>query len=150
MYDDELKLPKAPKMSGGSIVGTFAGLALLITTLMIGCPTYDVYTSKMKGQAQLAHAQASKEVQVAEAKAKMESAMYEAMADTTRAHGVARANEIIGQSLNNNQAYLKWLFISELSKQSNVIYVPTEAGIPVLEAGRLNELNRKRDTLQKQ
>lgn len=141
MYQDEVKIPK---VSGGSIIGTIVGLVILVTTLMIGCPTYNVYTSKMKGQALLAHAQASKEVQVAEAKAKMESAMYEAMADTTRAHGVARSNEIIGQSLNNNQAYLKWLFISELSKQQNVIYVPTEAGIPVLEAGRLAQIQNNK------
>lgn len=92
----------------------------------------------MDGEAKLAHAQASKEVAVAEAKAKMESASLLAQADTIRAHGVARSNEIIGQSLQNNQAYLYWLWIDNIDKTNNaVIYVPTEGNVPVMEAGRM-------------
>jgi len=121
---------------------TFAGLGLIaISALVIGgmygCPKYKVYSSRLEGEALLAHAQASKEVSVAEAKAKMESALMLAAADTVRAHGVARSNEIIGQSLNNNEAYLKWLWIDNIEKNPNaVIYIPTEANIPLMEAGR--------------
>lgn len=101
---------------------------------MAGCPYYSVYSSRMDGKAQLAHATYSKEVAVATARAKMESAAYEAQADTIRAHGVARSNAIIGESLRNNQAYLYWLWIDHIEK-ANVIYVPTEANMPLLEAG---------------
>lgn len=124
------------------------GVSFIILCLA-GCPQYLVYSSKMQGQAQLAHAQASKEVQVAEAKAKMESASYEAMADTIRAHGVARSNEIIGQSLNENKNYLYWLWISEINKKDNVIYVSTGIdNMPIMEATRFSEIKNKKDSLE--
>src|ERR1041384_2540899 len=111
------------------------GLMGLIVLCMWGCPQYSVYSQRMEGQALLAHAQASKEVAVAEARAKMESAAMLAAADTIRAHGVARSNEIIGASLRNNEAYLHWLWIDNIEKNPQaVIYVPTEANLPILEA----------------
>ena len=109
----------------------------VIVSLMVGCPTYNVYQQRMEGEAQLAHAQSSKEVAVAEAKAKMESASLLAQADTIRAHGVATSNKIIGASLKNNPEYLQWLWIDHIEK-ANVIYVPTEANMPIMEAGRFN------------
>lgn len=89
------------------------------------------------GAAELAHAKSSREVAVTEAKAKMESASMLAAADTIRAHGVARSNQIIGESLKNNEAYLHWLWIDNIEKNPNaVIYIPTEANLPILEAGK--------------
>ncbi len=121
----------------GWIVSGVIVLLLGIVTCMVGCPTYNVYTSKKEGEAILAHAQSSREVAVAEAKAKMESAALLAQADTIRAHGVARSNEIIGKSLQNNEAYLYWLWIDNIEKNPNaVIYIPTEANMPLLEAGK--------------
>lgn len=109
----------------------------LIVLGLVGCPRYRVYSQRMEGEALLAHAQASKEVAVAEARAKMESASMLAQADTIRAHGVARSNQIIGESLRNNEAYLHWLWIDNIEKNPQaVIYVPTEANLPILEAGR--------------
>lgn len=100
-------------------------------------PKYNVYAQTMDGQAQLARAQSSKEVAVAEAKAKMESAEHLATAEITRAKGVAEANKIIGESLKNNESYLRYLWINGLeSNNPTVIYVPTEANLPILEAGR--------------
>jgi hypothetical protein len=109
-------------------------LLFIVIISMWGCPTYNVYASKMQGEAILAHAQSSREVAVAEAKAKMESAALLAQADTIRAHGIARSNEIIGQSLTD--AYLHWFWIDNIDKSNNVIYVPTETNLPILEAGR--------------
>jgi F0F1-type ATP synthase membrane subunit b/b' len=115
-------------------------LLLLATLLLWGCPQYNVYSKRKEGEAALAHAQSSKEVQVAEAKAKMESAAYNAQADTIRAHGIARSNQIIGNSLKNNQEYLQWLWIDEIKQtQNQIIYVPSgQMGLPVLEANRFN------------
>ena len=49
--------------------------------------------------------------------------------------GVAKANQIIGDSLKDNREYLQYLYITGLedgSKNGNVtIYVPTEGGMPV-------------------
>jgi regulator of protease activity HflC (stomatin/prohibitin superfamily) len=108
---------------------------------MYGCPRYNVYAQRMEGQAILAHAQSSREVAVAEAKAKMESADLLAQAEVIRAEGVAKANKIIGESLKGNEAYLRYLWVNNLesSKEASVIYIPTEAGMPILEAGRLKK-----------
>jgi predicted aminopeptidase len=116
------------------------GIVILLFSfagLLAGCPAYRVYEQKMEGKAKLAEAQSSRQVAVAEAKAKMESASLLAQADTIRAHGVARSNQIIGASLKNNVEYLHWLWIDNLDRnQGSVIYVPTEANLPILEASR--------------
>lgn len=131
----------------GTQISVFGGVTLIVIALaglltlgMWGCPTYNVYSARKNGEAALAHAQSSKEVAVAESKAKMESAAYEAQADTIRAHGIARSNQIIGSSLKENKEYLQWLWIDNLNK-NQVIYVPTEANMPILEAGRLGKLS---------
>jgi hypothetical protein len=58
--------------------------------------------------------------------------------EVERAKGVASANKIIGDSLKDNEAYLRYLWIADMTnnKAPSVIYVPTEANIPILEAGR--------------
>lgn len=111
------------------------GIIVLLTILMIGCPAYGVYTASQHGKAQLAKATYSRQIAVAEAKAKMESAELLAQADTIRAHGIARSNQIIGSSLSDQ--YLHWFWINELqTTKDKVIYIPTEAGMPILEAGK--------------
>lgn len=66
---------------------------ILITLYMWIMPRYSIYKQRLEGQALLAHAQSSKEVAVAEAKAKMESASLLAEAEVARAKGVAQAND---------------------------------------------------------
>lgn len=126
------------KISTGKIVGvsslSLISLLSIIILCMWGCPLYNVYEQRKEGEALLAHAQSSREVAVAEAKAKMESSTLLAQADTIRAHGIARSNEIIGQSLTD--AYLHWFWIDNIDKSNNVIYVPTETNLPILEATR--------------
>jgi regulator of protease activity HflC (stomatin/prohibitin superfamily) len=77
-------------------------------------------------------------VAVAEAKAKMESASLLAQAEVARAEGVAKANKIIGDSLKGNEAYLRYFWINDLGQNTGktVVYVPTEANLPILEATR--------------
>jgi regulator of protease activity HflC (stomatin/prohibitin superfamily) len=101
---------------------------------MYGMPMYNVYHQQMEGEAELAKANFSKQVAVQEAHAKMESAKLLADAEVLRAEGVAKANKIIGDSLTNNEAYLRYLFVNNLEHtQNQVIYVPTEANLPILE-----------------
>lgn len=123
------------------VVASIAAFFAVILIGMYALPQYSVYSARKEGEAILAHAQSSKEVAVSEARAKMESASLLAQADTIRAHGVARSNQIIGASLKNNVEYLHWLWIDNIEKNPQaVIYVPTEANMPILEAGRLNNL----------
>ncbi len=107
---------------------------------MIGCPQYGVYTQKMEGEALLAHAEYSKKVQVQDAMGKLEAAKSLALAEVERAKGVAEANKIIGSSLKNNEDYLRYLWIHNLDEAqktgTQVIYVPTEANLPILEASK--------------
>lgn len=127
--------------SGQVAVGLLVviGILILVALGMWGFPLYGVYNQRLQGQALLAHAQASKEVAVAEAKAKMESASLLADAEVARARGVAQANEIIGASLKNNEAYLRYLWITDVAgagQQKTVVYIPTEGNMPILEATR--------------
>lgn len=104
---------------------------------MWGLPKYKVYKQEMAGRAVLAEAESSRQVAILEAKAKREAAVSLAAAEVERAKGVAAANKIIGDSLHNNEDYLRYLFVNGLEHTSNqVIYVPTEANLPILEASR--------------
>jgi hypothetical protein len=102
-----------------------------------GCPQYGVYHQRLDGEAELAKAEYSKKVATQEAMAKLESAKFLAQAEVERAKGVAEANRIIGESLKGNESYLHYLWIHQLGdSKGDVIYVPTEANLPILEAGR--------------
>lgn len=116
---------------------TAIAVIFLISFMLWFYPQYNVYKQTKDGEAQLAHATSSKEIAVAEAKAKYESSMMLAKAEVERAKGVAEANKIIGDSLKGNSEYLRYLWISGLeSNNPTVIYVPTEANLPILEANR--------------
>ena len=126
------------------IVGIFcfvSWIAFEILWEFTGKYKFNIYTESMRGKAELAHAQYSREVAVVEAKAKIEAAELLAKAEVKRAEGVAQANKIIGDSLKDNDAYLRYLWINNLENSANeqIIYVPTEAGLPILEAGRLKK-----------
>lgn len=118
------------------------GVGLLIT-LICGfffwfLPTWNVWSSALAGKAELKQADWNRQVAVQEAKAKKDSASLLADAAVIQAGGIAKANKIIGDSLNQNEAYLKYLWIENLKNEHNqVIYVPTEGEIPILEAQRL-------------
>lgn len=122
----------------GLIGGGVTALVAIALALLVGCPQYNVYSARKHGEAELAQATSNRNIQVLEAHAKFESAIELAKADTVRAHGIASSNAIIGQSLKGNPEYLTWLYLDNLKDtKDQIIYVPTEASLPVLEAGRL-------------
>ena len=102
-----------------------------------GCPQYNVYQQRLDGEAELAKAESTRRTQVLQAQATVDSASKLADADIIRAGGVAKSNQIIGESLKNNEAYLKWLWIDKLDmSKGQTVYIPTEASLPILEAGK--------------
>jgi len=109
-----------------------------ISGCMYGYPRYNVYKANLDGEAELAQANQNCQIKVAEAQAAKESAQYQAEAEVIRAQGVAKANEIIANGLGGPEGYLRYLYIDMLRDQHNssIIYVPTEAGLPILEAGK--------------
>ena len=109
----------------------------IIGTSMWGCPKYRVWQQELRGKATLREAEWDRKVAIEEAAAKKESAEHLAAAEVIRAEGVAEANRIIGESLRNNDAYLRYLWIQGLHDgTSETIYIPTEAQLPILEATR--------------
>ena len=117
--------------------GTVAIIFLLISMVIYGYPQYKVWQQRLAGQAELARAEQNRKIAIQEAEAKKESARALAEAEVIRAEGVAKANSIIGESLRGNESYLRYLWIQTLNDNpQNVIYVPTETGLPILEAGK--------------
>jgi regulator of protease activity HflC (stomatin/prohibitin superfamily) len=109
-----------------------------VARLNIRYTKYTVWEQSKVGEAALRKADWDRQIAVREAKAKMESATLLAQAEVERAKGVAEANKIIGDSLKGNEDYLRYLWIDHLQNEKNqVIYVPTEANLPILEANRL-------------
>ncbi len=69
-------------------------------------------------------------------------AKKDAEIEIARAQGVAKSNEIISSSI--TEPYLRYRWIEGLQKsQATVIYVPTEANLPIMEAGRLGEASKQ-------
>ncbi len=112
-----------------------AGVFLVGGLIFIGGPQYNVWQQSLAGKAELQKAEYTRQVAVLEAQAKKDSAQQLADAEVIRAQGVAKANQIIGNSLKDNREYLQYLYITGLEEGSNkgnvTIYVPTENGLPV-------------------
>lgn len=128
----------------------------IVCLSMWGCPTYRVYKAGMEGKAELEQAKQNRQIEIEEAMAENEASISRAeaqvtmataenqsmiikaqgrrQADSITAIGVARANEIIGQSLKGNEDYLHYLWIDQLSSGNQKVYIPTEANLPILEA----------------
>ena len=121
----------------GAIGLMIAGVA---SVLMYILPLYNVWQSALGGRAELKRAEWNRQIAIKEAYAKRDAAIALAQADVERAKGVAQANKIIGNSLKDNEAYLRFLYIQNLENSKNqIIYVPTEAQLPILEANRLKK-----------
>jgi hypothetical protein len=135
-------------MAFGSILAMAVLSIILIAFIMWGLPKYKVYKMELSGQAALKEAQWSKQILIEEARAKEKAALMEAEAKVTlakaegkaeieKAKATAEANRIIGKSLENNEEYLRYIWIQGLKDGSGErIYIPTEAGLPILEAGK--------------
>lgn len=113
-------------------------LVVLVVGGMWGCPKYEVWQQGLKGQAELARAEQNRQIAIQVSRAKAEAARFEAEADTVRAEGIAQSNHILGKSLTGDvgDRYLRYLWIEAIKTQEHVVYVPTEAGLPILEAGK--------------
>jgi regulator of protease activity HflC (stomatin/prohibitin superfamily) len=109
-------------------------VSLFVIDAVVG-PIYNVWAQSQTGKAELARAESNRQIAVLEAQAKKDSAQQLADAEVIRATGVAKANQIIGDSLKDNREYLQYLYITGIddgAKYGNVtMYVPTEGGMPV-------------------
>jgi len=110
----------------------------LIPLGMWGCPTYNVWQKELRGKAALKESEWNRQIRVKESQAKKDAAVYDKEADSIRAEGTAIANEIIAKSL--TAEYIQWKWVEGLHDgSSEVIYVPTESQLPILEATRMSK-----------
>ena len=126
------------KQKGDALIAI--GVTIVVTvilSLMFGLPIWNVWKQELSGKAEFREAEWSKKVKIEEARAALDSATYYANAEIERAKGAAEANKIVGKYLGGPEAYLRWLYIEQLPDiKGQIIYLPTEAGIPILEAGK--------------
>lgn len=106
-------------------------------------PKYNVWKQEMDGKAEFAKAEQNRKIKIEEAKANLEAEKLNAQAEIERAKGAAEAIRIENGSI--TPAYIQYLWVRQQNANTNnkIIYIPTEAGLPVLEAGRVaNDENK--------
>jgi regulator of protease activity HflC (stomatin/prohibitin superfamily) len=129
-------------MRGISVtIGSVIAAIVVLAIVMIGLPTYNVYSKQMQGKAAYEQAVQDRRIRVLEAQALLDSAQLTAQAEVARARGTNEANRIMAESLGGPDNYLRWSYINMLGETAGkpgreVIYIPTEATMPILEASR--------------
>ncbi len=103
---------------------------LFLGAMFFGIPVWRVWQQELEGKAILARAEQSRKVLIAQASAERDSAVLR-----------AEAIKIVGAAAKEFPEYRQQEFIGsfahalEQGKISQIIYVPTEANIPIIEAG---------------
>lgn len=116
---------------GKWIVGGVSATVALVLAMMFGLPVYSVWQQEYSGRAMLAKAEQTRQVIVTQAKAELEAAR-------ARADAIG----IMGEAAHKYPEYRNQEFIGAFAealkegKIAQIIYVPTEANIPILEAGK--------------
>lgn len=140
----------SPRALTLTIIGSILFIMFGVAGGLYGCPKYKVWQQGLQGEAELKRAEQNRQVQVVEARARLDAttlnaesaikqAKFQAQAEVERAKGVAEANKIIADGLKGNDEYLRYLWIDKIADKTGreIIYVPTEAGMPILESSRL-------------
>lgn len=119
-------------------IGVTVLIIVIVVSLVFGYQWFRVFSAEQAGKAELAQAEWNRQIIVRQAQAKKDAATLEAEAEVLRAGGVAKANAIVAQGLGGPEGYLRYLYIHMLSEATDkqIIYIPTEAGLPILEAGK--------------
>jgi regulator of protease activity HflC (stomatin/prohibitin superfamily) len=123
-----------------SVVAIVISAIIIIGAFMIIIPNYNVYKNTLMGKANLRQQEFEKQIIIEQAKADLESAKYLADAEIERARGVAEANNIIGNSLENGgDKYLQYLAIEAQRKMADspnntILYIPSgNNAIPLVQ-----------------
>lgn len=131
-YDDDTRYFKIG-------VKVAAGLAVFIIAVILlfraAGPQLNLYKANTEKQAVIAEQRAVSEAAEFAAKSEVIQAQAKADAEVIRAQGLADSQAIISATL--SEEYLRYLYIQQLDENpGQVIYIPTEAGLPILEATR--------------
>jgi regulator of protease activity HflC (stomatin/prohibitin superfamily) len=120
--------------------GAFWGMGLF--WILLGYPYWRVWASHQAGLADLQKAKNEQQIQIAKAQSRLDAAELNKKAAIIEAQAVADQIKAIGGELTHHDLYLRWQWIKMMEERPeegdhSVIYVPTEANIPILEASRL-------------
>ena len=113
-------------------------VAALIAWFLFGYPVWRVWAQQKQGEADLQQAHKEQQIQVSKAQGRVDAAILNKQAAIIEAEAVSAQIQTIGAQLTEHDLYLKWQWIKMMEErpESSVIYVATEAGIPILEAGK--------------
>jgi regulator of protease activity HflC (stomatin/prohibitin superfamily) len=120
-------------------------LAIILAWVLLGYPHWRVWAAHQRGQADLAQAKNEQQIQIATAQSRLSAAELNKQAAIIEAQAVAAQVKEIGTELSHHDLYLRWQWIKMMEDtikegtESQVIYVPTEANLPILEANRLRK-----------
>lgn len=109
-------------------VGAVIGLGIAISGVMIAYGHLNVHMKRLSGQAAYAHSESERKVLVSQAEAELESAKLR-----------AEAIKIVGEMAKQYPEYREQEFIGAFGdalksdRIDQIIYVPTEANIPIIE-----------------
>lgn len=112
----------------------FAAVIACILSLMFGVPRYIVWQQEQSGMASLAKAAQTRQILITQAEAERDAAR-------ARADAIA----IMGEAAQKYPEYRQQEFVAafaEALKEGNIqqlVYVPTEAMIPIMEKNRLDK-----------
>lgn len=121
----------------------FVYLGIFFVALIIGWataigPRWRVWAQGKQGEADLQQAHKEQQIQVSRAQGRVDAANLNKQAAIIEAEAVSAQIQSIGSQLTEHDLYLKWQWIKMMEEkpEGSVIYVPTEAGLPILEAGK--------------
>lgn len=133
-------------MEISTVVEVLAGiLGVILLWVLFGYPHWRVWAAHQRGQADLAQAKNEQQIQIAEAQSRLAAAELNKQAAIIEAQAVAAQVKEIGTELSHHDLYLRWQWIKMMEdtiteeSATQIIYVPTEANLPVLEASRLQK-----------
>lgn len=117
-------------------------VAAILLWALVGYPLWRVWASHQRGRADLQRAKNEQQIQVATAQGRLDAAQLNKQAAIVEAQAVAAQIQEIGTQLTEHDLYLRWQWIKMMddgTSDREIIYVPTEANLPVLEAMRLQK-----------
>jgi hypothetical protein len=119
------------KQTGTIIVIVCVLTVLVLGLLFFGLPMWNVWRAGLSGESDLRRAEQTRKIQIEQARGEEEAAIH-------RANAIA----IVGKAAKEFPEYRQQEFIGAFAEAmhsgriSQIIYVPTEANIPITEAGK--------------
>ena len=113
------------------VVAIALGFIIICGIGLAGCPVYNVWQQGLAGKAALERAQQERQILVEQAKAELESAEIR-----------SKAISVVGKAAQQYPEYRLQEFLGAFAETlqkgdiDQIIYIPTEANIPLMEATR--------------